>query len=226
MLGKATQGQHQSSAQVLTAARVALGAAAAFLVLLTALHGLEPEFDPSWRMVSEYELGRYGWLMTLAFLCLATCCLAVWVALRGSQSSRLGAALLLLNALGMTMGAVFITDPITAAQDAMTTHGHLHGWGGMIVILSFPLAASLMSRSLARNPMWAMARPALGWLAVLAWVSLAVFIVSLGTGLGSHQGVFGPSVQIGWPNRVLIVVYSLWLMTVAWNALRVQRTGA
>jgi len=40
-----------------TAARVSFAAAAAFAVLLAALHILEPEFDPSWRFISEYELG-------------------------------------------------------------------------------------------------------------------------------------------------------------------------
>jgi len=28
-----------------------------FLALLPLLHILEPEIDPSWRMISEYELG-------------------------------------------------------------------------------------------------------------------------------------------------------------------------
>jgi len=40
------------------AARVSFAAAATFVVLLAALHVLEPEFDPSWRFISEYELGR------------------------------------------------------------------------------------------------------------------------------------------------------------------------
>lgn len=50
-----------------TSAHVSFAAAAAFVVLLAALHFLEPEFDPSWRFISEYELGRYGWAMRLAF---------------------------------------------------------------------------------------------------------------------------------------------------------------
>jgi len=48
-------------------ARVAVALSVTFLALLALLHFLEPEFDPSWRMISEYELGRYGWLMTIAF---------------------------------------------------------------------------------------------------------------------------------------------------------------
>lgn len=41
-------------------ARFALMFGIAFLLLLASLHLIEPEFDPSWRMISEYELGKYG----------------------------------------------------------------------------------------------------------------------------------------------------------------------
>jgi hypothetical protein len=51
------------------AARLAFVGAAAFMVLLAILHVLEPEFNPAWRMISEYELGSYGWMMSFAFIC-------------------------------------------------------------------------------------------------------------------------------------------------------------
>ena len=50
------------------AARLAIGAAAATLLLLASLHVLSPEFDPSFRMVSEYALGRDAWVLSLMFL--------------------------------------------------------------------------------------------------------------------------------------------------------------
>ena len=57
---------HPSAGVSPGAACVAVVLSAAFLALLALLHFLEPDFDPSWRMISEYELGRYGWLMRLA----------------------------------------------------------------------------------------------------------------------------------------------------------------
>lgn len=42
------------------AARVSFALAAAVLGLLVALHFIKPEFDPSWRMVSEYAIGDHG----------------------------------------------------------------------------------------------------------------------------------------------------------------------
>ncbi len=45
------------------AANVSFAAAAIFLLLLAALHVIKPEFDPSWRFVSEYAIGRHGWII-------------------------------------------------------------------------------------------------------------------------------------------------------------------
>src|SRR4026207_1039893 len=64
-----------------TAARVSFVAAAIFLVLLAALHFITPELDPSWNMLSQFELGRYGWVMQLEFLFVALSCLTLGVAI-------------------------------------------------------------------------------------------------------------------------------------------------
>jgi hypothetical protein len=72
-----------------SAARVSVTSATAFLALLALLHLVRPELDPSWRMVSEYAIGSYGWLMVLAFFSLSLSCLSSAVALR-SQVGRFG----------------------------------------------------------------------------------------------------------------------------------------
>ena len=41
-------------------AQLAIGAAAAVILILASLHVLSPEFDPRWRVVSEYANGNYG----------------------------------------------------------------------------------------------------------------------------------------------------------------------
>jgi hypothetical protein len=46
----------------------ALALSAGVLVTLASLHLLSPEFDPSWRVVSEYALGDYGWVLSIMFL--------------------------------------------------------------------------------------------------------------------------------------------------------------
>jgi hypothetical protein len=44
------------------------GIVALFLVLLIVLHFLEPEFNPP-RFISEYQLGRFAFLMSFFFFC-------------------------------------------------------------------------------------------------------------------------------------------------------------
>jgi len=39
-----------------------------FLVIVIALHGLSPEFSPVSHFISEYALGPYGTLASVAFL--------------------------------------------------------------------------------------------------------------------------------------------------------------
>jgi Protein of unknown function (DUF998) len=95
-----------------TAAQVTLAAVAAFSPLLIIVHVLKPEIDPSWRMISEYEIGRHGWLMRLAFVCWSVSVLAVAVAL-WPYASILGDVALVVVGVGPLGAAVFATDPIT-----------------------------------------------------------------------------------------------------------------
>ena len=50
---------------------ISLIAVTSFVLLLTILHFIEPEFEPTKHLISEYELGQFGWLMFLAFFSLA-----------------------------------------------------------------------------------------------------------------------------------------------------------
>ena len=186
-----------------TAARLSFAGAATFLVLLVALHFIKPELDPSWRMVSEYEIGRYGWVMGLAFLSLAFSCATLFVAIRSqirTTGGKIGLALLMVSGLGITIAAIFTADPITASNDDLTTHGTLHSVGALLGIPTFPIAATLIGRSLACNREWSPARRSILWTAGLTWISLLVFVVSMVVMLPQSQGGFGPDVLIGWPN--------------------------
>ena len=209
-----------------TAARLSFGAATTFVVLLAALHFVKPELDPSWRMVSEYETGRYGWIMVLAFLSLAFSCATLFVAIRSeirTTGGKIGLAFLLVCAAGMTIGGIFTADPIMASQDELTTHGNLHALGSALGIPGFPIAATLISLSLARNPAWSPARRSLLWTAGLNWITLLAFVVIVAVMLPQSGGEFGPDVLIGWPNRLFVVANSLWLMVTAWRAARLSR---
>lgn len=127
------------------ALRLAFSAAAATLVLLEALHVVNPEFDPSWRIVSEYANEKHEAMLSLTFASWAlsswTLAYAIWPFVLG-RSGRIGLAFLVAAGCGEAMAAVFdIRHPV-------------HGSAAMIGIPSLPIAAMLISLSLARIEAW------------------------------------------------------------------------
>lgn len=196
------------------AADYSLGAIALSILLVLLLHFLEPEFDPSWRMLSEYSLGRYGVLMRVVFLAWGTGVIAVAVALSGSAwPESLG---LVLVAIG-PLGAAFIdTDPITTPHTQMSSRSNVHAALGSLFILGFPVAATVVGISTAGDPA---VGPALAWASLVPWIALAWFL-----GMTFHyarpDGRGAPDVRVGWPNRVSMLVYLGWVALAAVTVLR------
>ena len=207
-----------------TAALLAFAGTATLVVLLAALHFIKPELDPSWHFISEYAIGDYGWMMVVAFLSLALSYVSLFVAIRSQLRTivgRIGLALLLVSALGLTIAAIFTTDPITVSEDALTTEGTLHNLGGTLG-MAMPFAAGLIGWRLARIPALSSAKGSLLWATGLALVAFVVSFVSIGVMVSQSGGKFGPEVLVGWPNRIEVIAYSVWLMVVAWQAIRVR----
>src|SRR5579871_4738432 len=72
------------------AARVSIAAAVACLLLLASLHILSPEFDPSFRVISEYANGKYGWVLSLMFIAWAVSSWALALAIWRQAPTRAG----------------------------------------------------------------------------------------------------------------------------------------
>jgi hypothetical protein len=195
------------------------------LILLAALHVIKSDMDPSWNMISQYENGRFGWIMQGAFLCLALSCASLVVAI-GSQVrntvGRIGLGLLVIAATGMTIAAFAVPDPVTTPKAEMTAQGNLHGLGFTLGVPSVTIAILLLSLSLRRNPAWASSRRALLWIAQLPWVALVATLATIIVLLPRHGGKFGPGVLVGFPNRLFVIACCVWLMTAAWGALRLR----
>jgi hypothetical protein len=60
------------------------------------------------------------------------------------------------------------------------------------------------------------------WATGLAIVAFVVSLASMGVMVSQSGGKFGPEVLVGWPNRIEVIAYSVWLMVVAWQAIRVR----
>jgi amino acid permease len=189
-----------------------------FLTLLTLLHALKPELQPSWRFVSEYSIGRHGWVMKLGFFVWALSCLALFVSFRDEVITRQGrVGRLVLFAVGVSLVAagVFAQDPLTASPEEVTTHGTLHAVASMIGIPGIPIAAWLIGRSLTRhNTAWHGHRRVVMGAAHLTWLSLVAMVAYLVVAV-PQAGGFGPSVLAGWMNRLVVLAYCLWEIAVS-----------
>ncbi len=193
------------------AARLAVVLACTFLAILFPLHFLEPELDPSSRMISEYETGRYGWMMRLAFFCwggsVLALLIALWPSLR-TVGGMIGRWWLVLIGVALFGAGIFITNAVT--DTTPSTANTLHALFGAFVIFTFPIAALLVARSLARNQEWTTAGRRLSWGTLLVWFGLLAFF---GSEIISNAII--PLAGLGWPNRFMVVVYNVWLIIVA-----------
>lgn len=204
------------------AARIAFGAAAAFLLLLALLHVLKPEMDPSWHMISEYALGRHGWIMRLAFISLAISCVALFFTLWRERFIA-GGVLLTIAGIGMLGVAVFATDPIATPRETITLVGSLHVLFATIFVIGFPVAATTIGWSAAGDRMFARLRLWLPWLSLMVWIGFIIFAGAVYAFAGPDPK-FGPDVVIGWPQRIMMLTYGAWLIIVTWAVGMAART--
>ena len=197
-----------------TTAGTAIGLSAVFLCLLSLLHVWEPHYNPP-HLISEYQLGRHGWLMSLAFICLGAASIALFAAAKSQVPTRgglFGIWGLLIIGLAYVMAGIFPLDP----QRPLA--GLLHGIGGLIVIFGSPVVFTLLTIGLAHDTASAAGSRPLVVTATLAWVGLALFCGSI--------VAFAPapaSVTVGWTNRFMITTYVLWVVVAAFLLRRRRR---
>jgi hypothetical protein len=220
------------TATQLTAAFVAFAGAAATVLLLASLHLLSPEFDPRWRMVSEYANGHYGWVLSLMFASWGISSFALVLALRSrveTRAGRTGLVLLLVAGAGETGAAVFdLNNP-------------LHDVAGALGIPCLPVAVMLISGQLRQIRPWSRARSLLLLTSNLTWVSLVLLVVTFIVMIATYVHAGGdmtttasskvpplPSgviALVGVTNRLLVVADCLWVAAVGGQAIRLRAEG-
>ena len=211
-----------------TSSLLAIGMSVAVLVLLAILHSLSPEFNPAWRMVSEYANGKYPMILSAMFFLWGAASWALaytlWPHVQ-TTAGKIGLVFLILAGVGEAMAAVF------------DINHKLHGLSAMIGIPSLSIAAMLISVALVRTESWSIARTSLLWTANLTWVSILLMAIAFAVMMATYAQAGGDMsanaevvttlpdgviALVGWANRFLIVVYCAWVMTVAWQALKLN----
>src|SRR5262249_27924015 len=156
-------------------ARVPLALVATFLGLTAILHFIEPEFN-SGRLISEYQLGRHGWMMSLAFCSFglgAILLVQVIPPHLPTGSGRLGRRGLWLIAVALFAAGLFPPSPTRRVGASA------QGFSGLVVLRAPPIAFLLVGRSLAHDPAWWGTARSLRWAPPLAWVGMLSFLGSV-----------------------------------------------
>jgi Protein of unknown function (DUF998) len=200
------------------------------LLCLLALHFLSPEFSPSWRMISEYALGRHNGLLTAFFLFWGLASLLLAMLLWGSATSvwaKVGVALLVVSAIGEVMGGLF------------DVRHKLHGLAFALGVPSVPVAALLIGHHLAGKQAWDVHSNLILIASHATWVSTIVMAIAMAVMFAGFKkaGIpMGPDVEPpsavpdgvialgGYANRLLIVCYVGWLAVLAWAYLSLRQS--
>jgi Protein of unknown function (DUF998) len=226
---KSLPGDTDPSRIVEPAAWLAILATAATLLLLAALHVLSPEFSPSWRVISEYAFGHYGWVLSLMFLSWGigswALGVAIWSQVR-TKAGKVGLWFLVVAGIGEAMASVFDVR-----------HEIGHGIAGLLGVIGFPIAALLLTVALDRNETWRSARKSLLWIANLSWISVVLLVVTLavmtlqmarinGGHLPQHAPKSLPAGVLaldGWADRLIVLSNCAWVLVAAGYAIQLRR---
>lgn len=204
-------------------ARLSIGASTVFITLLILLHIIKSDVNPTWNFISEYQLGEFGWLMRLAFFSLAVSCFTLFMTIKKHIKSfigKIGILLMLLSGIGFVIGGMFNPDPLTTIESELTTSGNLHQMGAMLD--NIPIAAILILFSLISwSKSYKREKRLLIIGTIIPIIGSVIFIISMAL-LFPEDGIFGPNVKLGWPNRIMILSHSIWLILISYCSIRIN----
>lgn len=183
--------------------RAAVGFFLYFAAALLLMHVIRPDYTIIDHMISDYAVGRFGWIMTTAFVSLGLGCLTLAVALFRDGPTlwlgRAGAAWLLVAFVGLMVTAMYPTDLETAPS---TRTGDIHAISFLVNIVSVLLSAMCLTLAYAAEPRWRSRRSAA---LVLAGLLIAAFVAQYIT---LHRGA-----PYGITNRLFVAVLMAWLLS-------------
>lgn len=102
------------------------------------MHFLRPDKNMLSCFVSEYAVGNYSWLMTIAFYALAIAsALMLGGLMMHVKSSKIAKITLSIFCLGILLAAIFPTD---LPGNTPTTAGLIHGFAALIALLNLGIS--------------------------------------------------------------------------------------
>jgi len=164
------------------------------------MHVLHPDYTMRTHMISDYAVGRYGWVMTTWFIAMSCGCqmLVFGLARSGLKTLlfKVGAGLLCVASIGLLVSAFFPTD----LEEATSTHtGDIHALSFLINIVSINLSMIFLTICFRSHPR----RRSYQRIAiVLTLLVVITFFIQFFT---LHRGA-----PYGLTNRLFFVVLFVW----------------
>ncbi|MEQ8471739.1 MAG: DUF998 domain-containing protein [Marinoscillum sp.] len=206
---------------------VTIGCLGVSLLSLIVLHFLSSEFDPKWRMISEYALGKYKHLLTVFFFFWGLSTVIMIFSFWDLQSDlwwRLGWSLMIPSSIGTIMGGLF------------DIKHKLHGVSFLLGVPTFIIGSLVISYQIITLESWSNYSTALLTTAHLTWISSIIMGVAMGVmfsgfkkanvEVGPDQtppehlppGVIGLG---GYANRLLVLSFFSWTFVISYIQLAI-----
>src|SRR5882757_966560 len=170
------------------------------VLALLLMHVLRPDYTIRTHMISDYAVGRYGWVMTTWFIAMSCGCQMLMFGLARSGLKtvlfKIGAGLLCVASIGLLISAFFPTD----LEEAPSTRtGDIHTISFLINIVSIMLSMILLTVGFGSHPRWRSHQRIAIVLTLL--VVIAFFIQFFTLRRGAPYGL---------TNRLFVVVLFVW----------------
>jgi hypothetical protein len=215
---------------MITLAKLIIASSALSLLCLLVLHFISPEYKPSWRMISEYALGKHKNLLTAFFLLGSISSLLLPFLLWNETTSvwaKIGLVLIFISGVGGLMGGLFdVKHP-------------LHGAAFALGVPTLPVGALLVSYHLIKVGAWGRYSPGILFSAHSIWISIVLMAIAMIVMINGFKqaGVpFGKDATppesvpagvialAGYFNRLVILCCAAWVIFVATAYLSVSKT--
>jgi hypothetical protein len=194
------------------------------LLSLLVLHFTSPEFKPSWRMVSEYALGKSKWILTIFFFAWGASSIFLAFHLLDIVSgfwAFFAVALLAISGIGAICGGLF------------DINHKRHGLAFALGVPTLPVAAMILTYHLL-NAHLIQQQPTL-ILAHSTWISIVLMAFSMmlmfsgfkKAGITWDKDTPPPAevpngviAVAGYANRLLVLCFIFWVMYIAYITIK------
>ncbi len=187
---------------------IGVAGVAYFAATFVVLHFVQWGLNPAEHFISEYALGRLGWLVTLAFFVVGVGTLALARGLHRSfepgELVTTPVALITIAGISFIVLGIFKIDPLLEdGTTAYTPVGMAHLVAGLVLFLGLTVGAFVLRGAFAGDAMW--------------WgLEEATLRLALGMLVASVVMVAVPQQMVGLAQRALVAIMLTWLAVLGW----------